>query len=52
MEYRELVRSGLRENAGASKIHLTTDEVAQIDRALDAMPMSEVFGGSKIVKPN
>lgn len=44
--------SRLRENAGASEIHLTTDEVGQIDRALDAMPMSEVFGGSKIVKPN
>lgn len=28
------------------------NRVAQIDRALDAMPMSEVFGGSKIVKPN
>lgn len=28
------------------------NRVAQIDRALDAMPMSEVFGGSKIAKPN
>lgn len=39
----------LKENAGAADIRLTAEEVARIDRALDAMPMSEVFGGSKIV---
>lgn len=44
--------SRLRENAGASEIHLTADEVDQIDRTLHAMPMSEVFGGSKIVNTN
>lgn len=39
----------LKENAGAADIKLSHDEVATIDRTLDAMPMSEVFGGSKIL---
>lgn len=40
----------LRENAAASDVALTPDEVTAIDSALDNMEMSEVFGGSKIVK--
>lgn len=40
----------LKENAGATDVHLTDDEVAMIDEALDGMTMSEVFGGSKVVK--
>lgn len=39
----------LSENAKAADIILTKDEVGQIDKALDSMEMSEVFGGSKIV---
>ncbi len=39
----------LKENAGAADIKLSLDEVVTIDRTLDAMPMSEVFGGSKIL---
>lgn len=39
----------LRGNAGAADIVLTQDEVLALDQALDAMEMSEVFGGSKIV---
>lgn len=45
---RQLYR--LKENIGAEDILLTDDEVKQIDTALDGMPMSEVFGGSKIIK--
>ena len=37
----------LRENAGAADITLSEEEVKQIDQALDAMPMSGVFGGTK-----
>ncbi len=40
----------LKENIGAADILLTDDEVKQIDTALSTMPMSEVFGGSKIIK--
>lgn len=40
----------LKENAGASDIKLTASEVEAIDEALDTMPMSEVFGGSKILQ--
>lgn len=39
----------LKENAGAADIRLTTEEVMTIDRTLDTMPMSEVFGGSRII---
>lgn len=40
----------LKENIGAADIHLTSEEVKAIDVALDAMEMSEVFGGSPIKK--
>lgn len=39
----------LKENAGAARVELSTEEVKTIDRALDAMEMSQVFGGSKVV---
>lgn len=42
--------SRIRENAGAADVELSGDEVAAIDAALDAMGMSEVFGGSRIVR--
>lgn len=38
----------MRENAGAADVKLTTEEVRQLDIALDQMVMSEVFGGSRI----
>ena len=38
----------MRENAGAAEIVLTPEEVVRLDRALDAVPMSAVFGGSRI----
>lgn len=38
----------LQENAGAADITLSEEEVKQIDKALDAMPMSDVYGGTKI----
>ncbi len=40
----------LKENIGAADIHLTDEEVKEIDTALDTMSMSEVFGGSPIKK--
>lgn len=40
----------LEENMKASEIELTTQEVRKIDEMLDEMPMSAVFGGSKIKK--
>lgn len=39
----------LKENAGAPDVKLTPEETEGIDRALEAMPMSEVYGGAKIV---
>lgn len=39
----------LKENAGAPDVKLTPAEVSAIDLTLENMPMSEVFGGSKIV---
>ena len=39
----------LRENLGAADVALTDDEVAAIDRALNGMEMSAVFGGSQII---
>ncbi len=39
----------LKENAGAADIRLTTEEVMTIDRTLETLPMSEVFGGSRII---
>ena len=38
----------MRENADAADIILTADEVKALDDALDAMEMSDVFGGSKV----
>lgn len=38
----------LKENIGAADIHLTAEQVENIDAALGAMRMSEVFGGSPI----
>lgn len=40
----------LKENAGAAEVKLSAEEVRAIDEALNQMEMSEVFGGSKIVK--
>ena len=40
--------SRLKENAGAAEISLTAEEVQVIDKALDGMEMSEVFGGSAV----
>ena len=40
----------LKENIGAADINRTTDEVEAIDRQLDSIPMSEVFGGSKVIQ--
>ena len=40
----------LEENMKASEIVLTTEEVRKIDEMLDEMPMSAVFGGSRIKK--
>lgn len=37
------------ENAKAADVHLSASEIADINAALDAMPMSEVFGGSKVI---
>lgn len=42
----------LKENAGASDVRLSHEEMLNIDHTLDTIPMSEVFGGSKIVKPH
>lgn len=40
----------LAENAGAAEIQLSAAEVEELDRALDGMEMSQVFGGSQIVQ--
>lgn len=40
----------LAENAGAADVTLTKDEVKKLDMELDALEMSEVFGGSRIQK--
>ncbi len=40
----------MKENIGAADIVLSEEEIARIDHALDTMEMSEVFGGSRIVK--
>lgn len=42
--------SRLAENIGASNIALSTKEIESIDKILDEIPMSEVFGGSKLSK--
>lgn len=38
----------LKENIGAADIQLTAEQVENIDAALGAMRMSEVFGGSPV----
>ena len=38
----------IKENGGAADIALTYEQVAEIDKRLDAMEMSGVFGGSNI----
>ena len=40
--------SRLKENAGAAAISLTAEDVEAIDKALNGMEMSEVFGGSTV----
>ena len=40
----------LTENLGAADVVLTAQEIAEIDKALIDMEMSDVFGGAKIVK--
>lgn len=42
--------SRLEENMKAARIKLTPQEVKEIDEMLEKMPMSQVFGGSKIQK--
>lgn len=42
--------SRLKENAGAADVRLTAEEIRNIDAALDAMGMSDVFGGSPVKK--
>ena len=44
----KLVR--LEENAKAADIQLTQEEIKNLDEALSSIKMSEVFGGTKIVK--
>ena len=39
----------LKENAGAADVILTADEVAALDKTLDAIPMSAVFGRTRVV---
>lgn len=38
----------MAENAGAARIKLSSDEVDALDRALDSMKMSAVFGGTTV----
>lgn len=40
----------MKENAMASEVELSLQEVQALDEALQTIPMSEVFGGSKIVE--
>lgn len=40
----------IEENCGAANVKLTAKEVSSIDARLNAIPMSEVFGGSEIAK--
>src|SRR5699024_2851673 len=39
----------MRHNARAADIRLTDAEVAQLDHILDTIPMSAVFGGTKVI---
>lgn len=38
----------MRENAGAAEVVLSPEEVAAMDKALDTIPMSAVFGGTAV----
>ena len=40
----------LLENLGAADVRLSASEVAEIDAALDAMEMSDVYGGTTVKK--
>ena len=40
----------MRENLAAADVNLTFDEVSAIDKALDNMDMSAVFGGTALKK--
>ncbi len=40
----------LTENILAESIHLSVEEVTEIDDMLEHIPMSQVFGGSKVKK--
>ena len=40
----------LKENIGAADIHLSQKEIQEIDRTLDNIKMSDVFGGSPVTK--
>lgn len=40
----------LTENLGAANIELTAAEVAMLDRTLDRIPMSEVYGGAPVIQ--
>lgn len=42
----------LLENLGAADVNLTSQEVAQIDNALDNMNISAVYGGTKVINKN
>ena len=40
--------SRIRENLGAAEVTLTAAEAAQLDKALEHMAMSPVFGGHRV----
>lgn len=40
----------IKDNLQAGEIKMSSDEVKQIDQALDAITMSDVFGGTKVEK--
>lgn len=40
----------IKDNLQAGEIKMSSDEVKQIDMALDSIPMSDVFGGTKVEK--
>ena len=40
----------LKENIGAADINISPEETAAIDSALDTIHMSEVYGGTKVIK--
>ena len=40
----------LKENIGAADIDISPEEIAAVDKALATMSMSEVYGGTKVIK--